>query len=172
LTGSASERPWTIVADTGPLQYFVLIDEIDLLPRLFAAAVIPAAVHAEMLHPGAPEVVRSWASAPPKWLTIAPDPTAGGAALPRRGAGERAAIALALASGAELILMDDRAGVAAALAQGLSVIGTLGVLVRAARRGMVDLELAFTRLKGTNFRYPRDLMAAMLTEERKHSGEP
>ncbi len=172
MTGSATERVRRIVADTGPLQYLVLIGEIDLLPRLFGAVAIPTAVQAEMLHPEAPEAVRSWAGAPPQWLTVAPGPAEGGANLRRRGAGERAAIALALASEAELILMDDRAGVAAAMAQGLSVIGTLGVLVRAARHGMVDLEVVFTRLKGTNFRYPRNLLATMLAEERKRRGEP
>jgi len=172
LTGSVSERARRIVADTGPLQYLVLIGEIDLLPRLFGAVAIPIAVQAEMLHPGAPEAVRSWAGAPPHWLTIAPGPKGGRAGLPRRGVGERAAIALALASGVELILMDDRAGVAAALAQGLSVIGTLGVLIRGARRGMVDLDVAFARLRGTNFRHPRNLLATLLAEERKRRGEP
>jgi len=57
---------------------------------------------------------------------------------------------------------DDRAGVAAARAQGLSVIGTLGVLVRAARRGMVELEATFTRLRGTNFRYSPELLETLL----------
>ena len=162
MTGSASERVPGIVADTGPLQYLVLIGEIDLLPRLFRVVAIPAVVQAEMLHPEAPDSVRSWAGAPPQWLTIAPGPTKGGADPRGRGAGERAAIALALASRAELILMDDRAGVAAARAQGLSVIGTLGVLVRGARRGMVELEATFTRLRGTNFRYSPELLETLL----------
>jgi predicted nucleic acid-binding protein len=51
--------------------------------------------------------------------------------------GERAAIALAVAIGAELILMDDRAGVAVAYQKGLTVTGTLGVLDLAARRGLI-----------------------------------
>ena len=142
MTGSASERVPGIVADTGPLQYLVLIGEIDLLPRLFRVVAIPAVVQAEMLHPEAPDSVRSWAGAPPQ---CSPSRQAQQKAVPirRRDAGERAAIALALASRAELILMDDRAGVAAARAEGLSVIGTLGVLVRAARPGMVELEATF-----------------------------
>ena len=84
LTGSASERVPGIVADTGPLQYLVLIGEIDLLPRLFRVVAIPAVVQAEMLHPEAPDSVRSWAGAPPQWLTIAPGPTKGGADPPPR----------------------------------------------------------------------------------------
>lgn len=140
-----------VVADTGPVQYLVLIGEIDLLPRLFETVVIPAAVQAAMLHPGAPQAIREWAGAPPEWLTVS----------------ARAAITLALAIRAELILMDDRAGVAAALAKELTVIGTLGVPHRAARWGMVDLEAALSRLQGTNFRYPPALLDTMLADWRK-----
>jgi predicted nucleic acid-binding protein len=68
--------------------------------------------------------------------------------------------------------MDDRAGVAAARAQGLHVIGTLGVLVRAARRDMIDLEDAFARLKVSNFRYPAELLASLLAEDRNRRGQP
>ena len=158
-----------VVADTSPLQYLVLTGDIDLLPRLFEAVAIPAVVHAEMLHRGAPPAVRMWAGAPPRWLTVSAA-TKVGADLPQLDAGEHAAITLALAIGAELILLDDRAGVAAALAQGLAVIGTLGVLDRAARRGLVDLETAFTRLQATNFRYPPALLDTMLAEWRRDRG--
>lgn len=168
MTGSASNGP-SIVADTGPLQYLVLIGEVDLLPRLFSTVAIPAAVRAEMLHPRAPQAIRSWAAALPGWLTIS---TPGSERHAGRNAGENAVIALALLNGVELILMDDRAGVTAALAQGLSVIGTLGVLVRAARHDLVSLEAAFTRLQSTNFRYPPDLLARLLAEDRMRRGEP
>lgn len=159
-----------VVADTGPLQYLVLIGQIELVPRLFTALTIPAAVQAEMLHPAAPEAVRTWAAAPPSWLTVSPAPVEGNAALQRRGAGERAAIALALSIGAELILMDDRAGITSALAEGLAVIGTLGLLDLAARQGMVDLEAILARLKATNFRYPPALLEAMVAAWRTDRG--
>ncbi|HJS86229.1 MAG TPA: hypothetical protein VJ779_12290, partial [Acetobacteraceae bacterium] len=80
----------------------MLTGEIDILPSLFGSVAIPNAVQAEMLHSEAPRVVRSWAEAPPPWLTIAPARIEGDAENPRRGAGERAVIALALATGAEL----------------------------------------------------------------------
>lgn len=159
-----------VVADTGPVQYLVLINEIELLPRLFAEVTIPTAVQAEMLHPAAPEAVRNWATTPPRWLTVSLSSAQTDAALRPLGAGERTAIALALSLGAELILMDDRAGVAAALAARIAVIGTLGVLDRAARAGMVDLEAAFTKLKATNFRYPPPLLDAMLASSRGNRG--
>ncbi len=84
--------------------------------------------------------------------------------------GERAAIALALALKADLILMDDRAGVAVARSKGFAVTGTLGLLDLAARRKLLKLDEAFARLKATNFRYPPEIMDALLVdvvEERK-----
>jgi predicted nucleic acid-binding protein len=80
------------------------------------------------------------------------------------GAGESAAIALAAELHADLLLMDDRRGVAVALRKGLLVTGTMGLLTRAAKRGMLDLAEAFDRLKGTNFRYRQDIMDALLAD--------
>jgi len=80
------------------------------------------------------------------------------------GVGETAAIALATELNADLVLMDDRRGVAAALHRGLTVTGTLGLLARAAAQGLLDLADAFQRLKATNFRYRQDIMDLLLKE--------
>jgi predicted nucleic acid-binding protein len=61
--------------------------------------------------------------------------------------------------------MDDRAGIAIARQQGFAVTGTLGVL--AARRGLIDLGVAFARLKATNFRTRPKIMAALLAQHSK-----
>ena len=81
-------------------------------------------------------------------------------------AGERTAIELASSIGADAALMNDRAGVSAALAKGIAVLGTIGVLDRAAHRGLCDLEVAFARLRATNFRYPPALLDTLLSEGR------
>src|ERR1051326_3195604 len=130
-----------VVADTGPLNYLILIEAVDLLPRLFEHILIPAAVYAELSHADAPASVRAFAATKATWLEVHPDPApdAANATDPSLDEGERAAIALAASIGADLILMDDRAGVAAARRHGLSVTGTLGVLDLAARHGLVDL---------------------------------
>jgi predicted nucleic acid-binding protein len=78
--------------------------------------------------------------------------------------GERAAIALAASVGADAVLMDDRAGVAAARARGLNAIGTLGLLQRGARRGLLDLPGALARLVATNFRVRQELLDTLLAE--------
>jgi predicted nucleic acid-binding protein len=122
-----------VVADTGPLHYLVLIGQIDLLPRLFVAATVPTVVRDELLHPNTPRPVRDWAADPPFWLTVTTAPPHDEQALQRLDAGVSAAIALALTLRVDLMLMDDRAAVAIARAQGLAVVGTIGILDLASR---------------------------------------
>lgn len=59
------------VADTSTLCYLVLIGEIELLPALFTEVLIPPAVAAELADGRAPDAVRTWSAAPPRWLTLA-----------------------------------------------------------------------------------------------------
>lgn len=155
-----------VVADTSPILYLHLIGEIDLLQALFSEIHLPAAVYNELCHPRAPQEVRAWAIAKPDWLSIAsasglPDPET--ASLDE---GERAAIALAELIGADLVLMDERKGARISLRKGFAVIGTLGILDLAARRGLIDLADSFNRLKATNFRYRPQFMEDLLARYR------
>jgi predicted nucleic acid-binding protein len=59
-----------IIADTGPINYLVLIGSIDLLPILFEKVILPSAVQAELTDPDAPPSVRSWIADPPAWLEV------------------------------------------------------------------------------------------------------
>ncbi len=72
--------------------------------------------------------------------------------IPNLHRGERAAIALAEELRAPLLLIDDRIGVKVALDRGLTVTGTLGVLVEAAQAGLIPIEPVLEKLRGTNFR--------------------
>jgi predicted nucleic acid-binding protein len=152
-----------VVADTGPLRYLALIDAVDLLPRMYGKVLIPEIVRFELTRDRTPQAVRAWISTSPAWLEPHPTPSLESLPHPLLDDGERAAIALAQAEGATLILMDDRAGVAAARAEGFEVSRTLAVLIRAAQRGLVDLAAAFSALRATNFRYPPDLMDDLLS---------
>lgn len=58
------------VADTSPLCYLVLTDEVDLLRKLLSQVVIPSAVMTELLHEDAPEAVRAWAANLPSWVAV------------------------------------------------------------------------------------------------------
>lgn len=153
-----------VVADTGPIHYLVLIGEAEILLRLFAKILIPDAVRDELLHPEAPEAVRGWAAAPPDWLDVRATPVTDDTdlILMRLDRGERAALSLAIAVGADLLLIDDREAVAAARGRGFAVTGTLGILDLAARRGLIDLAAAVAQLKATNFRCRPEILDALL----------
>ena len=60
--------------------------------------------------------------------------------------------------------MDDRAGVAVARAMGYVVTGTLGLLVRGARRRLLDLPAALDALGQTNFHWTAALRRRILAE--------
>jgi predicted nucleic acid-binding protein len=158
-----------VVADTGPLHYLVLIGEVDCLPRLFETVLVPEMVRDELSRARTPPSVRAWMASPPAWLQIMPSPHLETLLLPELDAGERAAIALATSLPANLLLIDDRRGSAAAIAQGLETTGTLGLLDRAARHGLIDLAASLGRLKATNFRYRPEMLDALLAQHRERS---
>jgi predicted nucleic acid-binding protein len=59
-----------VVADTGPLNYLVLIGDIELLPKLFGRVLAPQAVCDELADRDAPAAVRAWAAQRPAWLEV------------------------------------------------------------------------------------------------------
>jgi predicted nucleic acid-binding protein len=124
-----------VVADTGPLHYLVLTGHIALLPQLFPKILIPERLRDELSHSRAPEVVRDWIGAPTPWLEIRLVEANHAAELAALDFGERDAIALGFATQADLLIMDDRDGVAVARQRGFAVTGTIGLLDLAARKG-------------------------------------
>ena len=44
-----------VIADTGPINYLILIGEIEVLPELYHRVTIPPSVCEELGRPGAPE---------------------------------------------------------------------------------------------------------------------
>jgi predicted nucleic acid-binding protein len=59
-----------VVADTSPINYLVLIEEIAILEELYSQVTIPHAVHAELVHSATPERVRSWIEQLPSWVEV------------------------------------------------------------------------------------------------------
>jgi predicted nucleic acid-binding protein len=86
------------------------------------------------------------------------------------GAGEREAILLAQEVRAEVLLMDEQDGRQAARSRGLTVTGTLGVLERAAERGLLDLPNTLARLVTTSFRVRDELIQGMLARDTARRG--
>ena len=165
-TGSAFDPMVQAVSDTGPINYLILTDYIDLLPRLFGQVRIARVVRDELGNTKAPAVVRNWIAASPSWLSVEVADVKPIEILPPLDDGERATIALAKHIAADAVLMDDRAGVAVARSLGFVVVGTLGLLVSGARGGFVDLPSAFARLRATSFHGSRELFDGLLAKHR------
>jgi predicted nucleic acid-binding protein len=128
-----------VIADTGPINYLILIGHIDILPALFQKVILPAVVRDELKHRKAPAAVQQWIANPPAWAEVHPTPHAQDPAMAQLDSGEQDAIALAIELHADLILMDDRDGILVARTKGFRVSGTLGILAMAAAHGLLSL---------------------------------
>ena len=121
-----------VVCDTTPINYLVQIELIDLIPRLYTNACMPAAVLDELLHPLAPRVVRDWASGLPDWIAAKEPGIITDPALLALHKGEREAIAPAGLLTADFLLTDDYEARITAQSRGLATLTTLLILDAAA----------------------------------------
>jgi hypothetical protein len=160
-----------MIEATSPILYLLLIDQIDLLPRLYQTITIPEVVQIEMQAKGAPTALQSWITHPPDWLEITPHLEADYTQQPqlpqlrRLQAGEQAAIALALSLQADLLIVDDLDARRTAQDLGLSIVGMLGILGEAAKRDWIDFPNVLNRLlQETNFRLSPQLARDLLKE--------
>jgi len=151
-----------VVADTSPLNYLVLIDHINLLPELFGRVLIPESVLEELSAIETPQLVRNWATNLPEWIEVSPATPIDHVGLTRLHTGERDAISLALTVHADAVLLDERRGRQEAETRGLKPIGTLGVLVAAHKRGLIDLGAAIDALRQTSFHASPKLLATIV----------
>ena len=125
------------ISNTSPLQYLYQCNLLELLPGLYGRVVVPEAVAAEIregrvLGVSLPAIEElPWASikAPkdPALLPLVAD----------LGQGEREALALGKESPGSLVILDDGLARRYAAHLGLRLIGTLGVLIRAKRQGLI-----------------------------------
>jgi predicted nucleic acid-binding protein len=157
-----------IVADTSPINYLILIGQIDVLARLYNRITIPPAVLGELNHPRAPQLVRNWSARPPSWLDVLRPKSI--VAIPRLDPGETEAIALAGEMHADALLIDDQAGRQEAARRGLRVASTLSVLDEADRAGLADFEASVARLLLTSFRISQAVWAESRTGDPIHKG--
>lgn len=135
------------------MNYLLGTGYIKVLPRLYGEVILRKSVRLELLDQGASELVRVWATTLPSWISVL-QPSAPPLRLPtsRLHRGEIDAITLAEELHAGLILIDDSVGVRFALERGLTITGTLGVLVEAAQNGWVQIGTAIEKLQSTDFR--------------------
>jgi predicted nucleic acid-binding protein len=128
-----------VVSDTTPISELAKVDHLDLLPKLFDKIVIPQGVFNELQigrHPAAKFVQNL------SWLEVV---TVGNQQVVEElqksfnlHLGESEAIALAEEIGASQLLIDEKAARKIAMARKLPLIGTMGILLLAKRRGLLD----------------------------------
>jgi predicted nucleic acid-binding protein len=150
-----------VVADTSPLLHLARVGKLDLIPGVVGRVTIPRTVWGELIHPGTSlDVVRQVESA--GWIEVVNDPHVRDIGL---DAGETAAILLAEQLGAKALLIDERRGRAVAISRGLSVMGTLGIVAGARRRGLLErAEPVVSELRARGFWLAEDLVATFLRE--------
>jgi len=142
-----------VVADASPLNYLIQLQCDEVLPRLYRRVYAPLAVIEELRHPAAPGGVVSWLAHIPEWIEIRTVASAPDLSLEALGPGEQQAIQLAQEQHADLLLIDERKGRLEATRRGIATTGTLGVLLAAGVKGLLDAESAYRRLlRETNFR--------------------
>ncbi len=119
----------TVVADASPLIAFQQIGQLNLLQKVFMEVIVPPAVARE-IQPSVPPV---------PWIVqrALAQPIAPLVLRASLGAGESEALSLAVELRADRLLVDERAARRAAEALGLGVLGTLGILLAAKRKGLV-----------------------------------
>jgi predicted nucleic acid-binding protein len=152
-----------VVSDASPLHYLILCDCIELLPKIFAKVVIPATVARELSQPTTPSPVSHWIEHLPNWASIETGkPFEPGRQL---DPGEAEAISLALA-GSYLLLIDEEIGRQIAKSLGLEILGTIGLLGKAARNGLIDVPQVITRLQETNMYLSDELISWLRSHTR------
>lgn len=125
-----------IVSDTTPISCLLRIGRADLLASLCPDMRIPTEVAGELDRGAA--ILGDWRSMLPHVRIEGVEPMPLLSLLEEEvDAGEAAALALGVSLRADLVLMDEMRGRAVARRLGLTVAGTLGLVVRAKRRGLI-----------------------------------
>jgi len=153
-----------VVSNTSPLNYLILINAVEVLPKLYQQVFIPEKVLEELADPRSPQAIQAFTKSLPKWL-IARTPINIDPAL-KLHAGEAHAIALAEELKADRLLIDERRGYQAAKARNLNPIGILGVLYEASCKNLINLAASFDRLtKETNFHCDKKIIREVLLRD-------
>jgi predicted nucleic acid-binding protein len=156
-----------VLADSSPLITLARARYFELLREFFGEVIVPREVHDEIGVagaglPGAAEMQQA------NWIRVQPSPSESSsevkAACASLGTGERSVIYLASALTADLVLIDEARARRAAKTVGLNVAGSIAVLERGARLGMVDdLRAVFLSLVEQGIRYDRGLLNQSLS---------
>ena len=161
-SGSWQPLSKLVIADAGPLIAFARLHQIQLLPQIFGRVLVTDIVFAECVgRAGFPESILIQEAVAKRQLELctAPDFSAYAQKI---DAGEASAIAVAIGYGCG-VLMDDKAGRRMATNAAVPVIGTVGVLVLAKRKGLVTVvKPLLENLAASGYFLSEEIIAAVL----------
>ena len=152
-----------VICNTSPLQYLHQIDLLHLLPTLFGPVQVPSAVVAE-LREGRRRGVPLPELAELSWITTQRvDARKLSSLTTNLGSGEKKVLALGLEASDSLLVLDDRDARRHAIAMGLEITGTVGILLLAKERGILDsVQPALARLQALRFRLSAETRGIVL----------
>ncbi len=142
-----------IIADTSCLIIFTKIQQLDVLNVLFSDIVIT------------PQIQLEFNNNLPNWIKI----NKANELLVRSinnqlDLGESSAIALALETEKHLLILDDLKARKFAKSANLNIIGTVGIIAKAAIENHIDAVDTFNKIQNTNFRISDKLLEKILNE--------
>jgi predicted nucleic acid-binding protein len=145
-----------IISDTSTLLAFYEIGEMSILQRRYGKIVTTPTVQREFQYPL------------PSWVEVS-EPTEENVRYVQErfklDLGETTAIALALSHSKSTLIIDEMAGRRAAQELGIEVTGTLGILLKAKKQGIISaIRPLIQKLQNNNFRMSETLIAEVLIE--------
>lgn len=126
-----------IVCDTSPITNLLQIGQLDILKTLFNEIIIPQSVYTELVnYENQKDELKSRS-----WIIVkaAQDKSEVQSLEKELDTGEAEAIVLAKEIKADVLIIDERKGRKIAEQYGLKIIGLLGILISAKKKGHLDL---------------------------------
>jgi predicted nucleic acid-binding protein len=154
-----------VVSDTSPLLNLALLDRLDLLRTQFSEVTVPRSVWDELTEgKEGLEALRELRDDDFLDIVDVERSDLFVEVFHELDLGETAAICYAVEHGADLVLLDERDGRRVARRHDLDVTGVIGVLLRGAKNGNVDLEEELDALREAGFWISDDLYEQVLSE--------
>jgi len=152
-----------VITDTSPIQYLHQINQLNLLPTLYAQIRMPQAV-ADELAQGRTQGISLPDPTSLRWITLCSVPsTILIPDLPNLGAGEREALSLATTIPDSLVILDDALARSYAQKLNTAMTGTLGVLLKGKQAGHIEaITPLLDQLSALNFRLAPATYAAVM----------
>ncbi len=153
------------VSNTSPLIFLAKLGRLDILRKLAGQVLVPPMVVEEIQHQD-DVAARQVLAATQDWLVVDhPSEASHRIIKASLGAGESAAIALAVTRKADRVILDDLDARRFARRLGLNIIGTAGLLLSARLQGDIEsLSEEISRLKQKGFFIADELTRKLLAE--------